>query len=77
MEKNRMSSRGVGILSVQKIKEKPTFRTMVNFDKSPNHVIYRRIEKKNVRRAISAPPTTNLAMDIGIETVDRAFKVWR
>jgi len=53
---------------------------MVKFDKAlhdPNHVLHiiitHQIEKKNERRAISAPPTTNAAMDVETETVDRAF----
>ena len=53
---------------------------MVKFDKAlhdPNHVLHiiitHQIEKKNERRAISAPPTTNAAMDVETATVDRAF----
>jgi hypothetical protein len=74
IERDREKS-GFYLFHSKKRKDKPTFRTMVNFDKAlndPTHVIHRRIEKKNERRAISAPPTINSAVDIETET-DRAF----
>jgi len=74
IERDREKS-GFYLFHSKKRKDKPTFRTMVNFDKAlydPTHVILRRIEKKNERRAISAPPTINSAVDIETET-DRAF----
>jgi len=74
IERDREKS-GFYLFHSKKRKDKPTFRTMVNFDKAlndPNHVLHRRIQKKNERRAISAPPTINSAVDIETET-DRAF----
>jgi len=74
IERDREKS-GFYLFHSKKRKDKPTFRTMVNFDKAlndPTHVIHRRIEKKNERRAISAQPTINSAVDIETET-DRAF----
>ena len=74
IERDREKS-GFYLFHSKKRKDKPTFRTMVNFDKAlndPTHVIHRRIQKKNERRAISAPPTINSAVDIETET-DRAF----
>ena len=74
IERDREKS-GFYLFHSKKRKDKPTFRTMVNFDKAlndPTHVIHHRIEKKNERRAISAPPTINSAVDIETET-DRAF----
>jgi len=54
---------------------------MVNFDEAlndPDHVLHHRTEKKNEQRAISATPTTNSAMDVETETVDRerSTKFW-
>jgi len=74
IERDREKS-GFYLFHSKKRKDKPTFRTVVNFDKAlndPNHAIHRRIQKKNERRAISAPPTINSAVDIETET-DRAF----
>ena len=74
IERDREKS-GFYLFHSKKRKDKPTFRTIVNFDKAlndPNHAIHRRIQKKNERRTISAPPTINSAVDIETET-DRAF----
>ena len=63
----------------RKRKDKPTFRTMVNFDEAlhdPNHVI----QIQNERRALSPPPSINSAVEIETETVDRElltmFWIW-
>ena len=74
IERDREKS-GFYLFHSKKRKDKPTFRTIVNFDKAlndPNHAIHRRIQKKNERRTISPPPTINSAVDIETET-DRAF----